>query len=254
MESKVTLPSGYRITYGGQFENLESAKARLLIAVPIALFLIFVLLHFAFGSIKEALMVYSAIPLSAVGGVLFLWLRDLPFSISAGVGFIALFGIAVLNGIVLIEHFKELKHYGMKDMNELILKGTSDRLRPVILTALPALGFLPMAISSGAGAEVQRPLATVVIGGLFTATLLTMIVLPLLFKIFYEKEFKKPKFKKHVSGTYCLVFFLFTGVGFAQQNPSELDSIMARAFQNNAALKSGKLQIDKANVCHSNGL
>lgn len=249
IESKVSLPPGYRITYGGQFENLESAKARLLIAVPIALFLIFVLLHFAFGSIKEALMVYSAIPLSAVGGVLFLWMRDLPFSISAGVGFIALFGIAVLNGIVLIEHFKELKHSGMKDMNELILKGTTDRLRPVLLTAAAAaLGFLPMAISSGAGAEVQRPLATVVIGGLFTATLLTMIVLPLLFKIFDEKEFKKPKFKKHVSGTYCLLFFLFTVVGFAQQNPSELDSIMAKAFQNNVALKSGKLQIDKANA------
>ncbi|WP_415060081.1 CusA/CzcA family heavy metal efflux RND transporter [Flavobacterium sp.] len=249
IESKVTLPPGYRITYGGQFENLESAKARLLIAVPIALFLIFVLLHFAFGSIKEALMVYSAIPLSAVGGVLFLWMRDLPFSISAGVGFIALFGIAVLNGIVLIEHFKELKHSGMKDMNELILKGTTDRLRPVLLTATAAaLGFLPMAISSGAGAEIQRPLATVVIGGLFTATLLTMIVLPLLFKIFDEKEFKKPKFKKHVSGTYCLIFLLVTSVGFAQNNPSELDSIMAKALQNNSAIKAGKLQIDKANA------
>ncbi|MBN8566847.1 MAG: CusA/CzcA family heavy metal efflux RND transporter, partial [Flavobacteriales bacterium] len=249
IESKVMLPPGYRITYGGQFENLESAKARLLIAVPIALFLIFVLLHFAFGSIKEALMVYSAIPLSAVGGVLFLWMRDLPFSISAGVGFIALFGIAVLNGIVLIEHFKELKHSGMKDMNELILEGTTDRLRPVLLTAsAAALGFLPMAISSGAGAEVQRPLATVVIGGLFTATLLTMIVLPLLFKIFDEKEFKKPKFKKHVSGTYCLVFLLVTSVGFAQNNPTELDSIMAKALQNNSALKAGKLEIDKANA------
>lgn len=249
IESKITLPPGYRITYGGQFENLESAKARLLIAVPIALFLIFVLLHFAFGSIKEAMMVYSAIPLSAVGGVLFLWLRDLPFSISAGVGFIALFGIAVLNGIVLIEHFKELKHSGMKDMNELILKGTTDRLRPVLLTAAAAaLGFLPMAISSGAGAEVQRPLATVVIGGLFTATLLTMIVLPLLFKIFDEKEFKKPKFKKHVSGTYCLFFLLFTSVAFAQDNSSELDSMMVKALQNNSAIKAGKLQVEKANA------
>ena len=189
---KIKLPDGYRISYGGQFENLQSAKARLAIAVPIALFLIFILLYFAFGTIKEALMVYSAIPLSAVGGVLFLWIRDLPFSISAGVGFIALFGIAVLNGIVLIEHFKELKNSGMKDMDELILKGTTDRLRPVLLTAAAAaLGFLPMAISSSAGAEVQRPLATVVIGGLFTATILTMIVLPILYKVFDKKEFKK---------------------------------------------------------------
>ncbi|MDP5096688.1 MAG: efflux RND transporter permease subunit, partial [Flavobacterium sp.] len=219
IDTKIKLPSGYRVTYDGQFENLQSAKARLMIAVPIALFLIFVLLHFAFGSIKEALMVYSAIPLSAVGGVLFLWIRDLPFSISAGVGFIALFGIAVLNGIVLIEHFKELKHQGMKDMNELILKGTTDRLRPVLLTAsAAALGFLPMAISSSAGAEVQRPLATVVIGGLFTATLLTMIVLPILFKVFDGKEFKKPKFKKHQSATYSIIFLLTSLLGFSQQN------------------------------------
>lgn len=246
IEAKVKLPSGYRVTYGGQFENLESAKARLLIAVPIALFLIFIMLHFAFGSIKEAIMVYSAIPLSAVGGILFLWMRDLPFSISAGVGFIALFGIAVLNGIVLIEHFKELKHQGMKDMNELILKGTTDRLRPVLLTAAAAaLGFLPMAISSSAGAEVQRPLATVVIGGLFTATLLTMIVLPILFKVLDSKEFKKPKFKKHVSGTYIILFFIGTSFGFAQDRNVELDAILANAMQNNKSLKAGQLQVDK---------
>ena len=131
------------------------------------------------------MLVFTAIPLSAVGGILFLWMRGMPFSISAGVGFIALFGIAVLNGIVLIEHLKELSHKGMKSIDELILKGTIDRLRPVTLTAAAAaLGFLPMAISSSAGAEVQRPLATVVIGGLFTATMLTMIVLPVLFKMF----------------------------------------------------------------------
>jgi cobalt-zinc-cadmium resistance protein CzcA len=246
IETKVKLPSGYRVTYGGQFENLESAKARLLIAVPIALFLIFILLHFAFGSIKEALMVYSAIPLSAVGGILFLWIRDLPFSISAGVGFIALFGIAVLNGIVLIEHFKELKHQGMKDMNELILKGTTDRLRPVLLTAAAAaLGFLPMAISSSAGAEVQRPLATVVIGGLFSATLLTMIVLPILFKVLDSKEFKKPKFKKHLSGTYIILFFISTSFGFAQDRNVELETILSKAMQNNKSLKAGKLEVDK---------
>lgn len=185
INEKVNLPPGYTVTYGGQFENMQNALTRLKIAVPVALCLIFVLLYFAFGSIRETMLVFTAIPLSAVGGILLLWMRGMPFSISAGVGFIALFGIVVLNGIVLVEHLKDLKHRGMKNVDELILKGTVDRLRPVTLTAAAAaLGFLPMAISSSAGAEVQRPLATVVIGGLFTATLLTMIVLPILFKMF----------------------------------------------------------------------
>jgi cobalt-zinc-cadmium resistance protein CzcA len=256
VENKIKLPVGYGVSYGGQFENLQSAKARLAIAVPIALFLIFILLYFAFGSVKEALMVYSAIPLSAVGGVLFLWLRDLPFSISAGVGFIALFGIAVLNGIVLIEHFKELKHSGMEDMDELILKGTTDRLRPVILTAAAAaLGFLPMAISSSAGAEVQRPLATVVIGGLFTATILTMVVLPILYKVFDKKEFKKAKFKIHKNKTYLLFALLFTSLTFSQNanlssNNSELNELIAKALENSKGIKAAQLQVDKtkANV------
>ncbi len=245
--TKVKLPAGYYVKYGGQFENLQSAKARLLIAVPIALFLIFILLYFAFGSIKEALMVYSAIPLSAVGGILFLWIRDMPFSISAGVGFIALFGIAVLNGIVLIEHFKELKHHGMKDMDELILKGTTDRLRPVLLTAAAAaLGFLPMAISSSAGAEVQRPLATVVIGGLFTATILTMIVLPILFKVFDGKEFRKPKFKMHTKSTYLLLFLLSSSFLLAQNQPTEREKIVSLAIENNKEIKATLLQLEKA--------
>lgn len=191
INEKINLPPGYYVTYGGQFENMQNALTRLRIAVPVALCLIFILLYFAFGSIRETLLVFTAIPLSAVGGVLLLWMRGMPFSISAGVGFIALFGIAVLNGIVLVEHLKGLKHKGMKNMDELILKGTTDRLRPVTLTAAAAaLGFLPMAISSSAGAEVQRPLATVVIGGLFTATLLTMVVLPILFKMF-DKNLRK---------------------------------------------------------------
>lgn len=246
VDTKIKLPAGYYVKYGGQFENLQSAKARLMIAVPIALFLIFILLHFAFGSIKEALMVYSAIPLSAVGGVLFLWIRDLPFSISAGVGFIALFGIAVLNGIVLIEHFKELKHQGMTDMDELILKGTTDRLRPVLLTAAAAaLGFLPMAISSSAGAEVQRPLATVVIGGLFTATILTMIVLPILFKVLAEKEFKKPKFKSRKKSSYIILFLLSTSFSFSQNTNPELESLITKALENNKGIKAAQLQTEK---------
>jgi cobalt-zinc-cadmium resistance protein CzcA len=245
--TKIKLPAGYFVKYGGQFENLQSAKARLLIAVPIALFLIFILLYFAFGSVKEALMVYSAIPLSAVGGILFLWMRGLPFSISAGVGFIALFGIAVLNGIVLIEHFKELKHSGIKSIDELILKGTTDRLRPVLLTAAAAaLGFLPMAISSSAGAEVQRPLATVVIGGLFTATVLTMIVLPILFKVLDEKEFKKPHFKMHNKSIYLLFFLLSCSVLSAQNDDSERERIINLVIQNNKEIKGAQLQLDKS--------
>ncbi len=246
VSEKIKLPQGYYVTYGGQFENLQSAKARLMIAVPIALFLIFILLYFAFGSVKEALMVYSAIPLSAVGGILFLWIRDLPFSISAGVGFIALFGIAVLNGIVLIEHFKELKHQGMNDIDELIMKGTTDRLRPVLLTAAAAaLGFLPMAISSSAGAEVQRPLATVVIGGLFTATLLTMIVLPILYKILDKKEGKKAKFKIHPNAT-IIILLLTSTLSFSQNKNPELETLIAKGLENNKAIKAGQLQVDKA--------
>ncbi len=184
VNQKINLPSGYTVTYGGQFENLQSATKRLKVAVPIALCLIFMLLYFAFTSMRDTIMVFSAIPLAAVGGVLTLAIRGLPFSISAGVGFIALFGIAVLNGIVLIEHLKTLESKGIRSIDSLIIRGAIDRLRPVALTAsAAALGFLPMAISTHAGAEVQRPLATVVIGGLITSTLLTMIVLPVLYKV-----------------------------------------------------------------------
>ena len=182
LDAKLKLPPGYYITYGGQFQNLVEANKRLSIAVPVALALIFVLLFFTFGSIKQSLLIFTAIPLSAIGGVFALWLRGMPFSISAGVGFIALFGVAVLNGIVLIGYFNQLKREGMADVLQRIREGTKVRLRPVILTAsVASLGFLPMAISTGAGAEVQKPLATVVIGGLLTATILTLIVLPILY-------------------------------------------------------------------------
>jgi cobalt-zinc-cadmium resistance protein CzcA len=173
-------------------------------------------------------------------------MRGLPFSISAGVGFIALFGIAVLNGIVLIEHFKELKHQGMNNIDELILKGTTDRLRAVLLTAAAAaLGFLPMALSTSAGAEVQRPLATVVIGGLFTATLLTMLVLPVLFKIFDTKELKKPKFKKNRNNTFIILVFFSTSCVFAQNSNTELDSLIKSGITNNQGLRASQLQVDK---------
>ncbi len=250
INENIKLPVGYTITYGGQFENLQSAKSRLLIAVPIALILIFILLYFAFKSVKEAIMIYSAIPLAAVGGVLLLWIRDLPFSISAGVGFIALFGIAVLNGIVFIEHFKELKKEGQfDDINELIKQGTKDRLRAVLLTATAAaLGFLPMAISTNAGAEVQRPLATVVIGGLITATLLTLIVLPVLYS--YLNSSKKEKTnptKKNIAGLSVLLF-LVSMSATAQEDPLNLDALIPLAIENNAGLNGHRLEVEQSNA------
>uniref|UniRef100_UPI004055D02D efflux RND transporter permease subunit n=1 Tax=Roseivirga sp. TaxID=1964215 RepID=UPI004055D02D len=170
ISEKVNMPAGYYVTYGGQFENLQRASERLAIVVPLALLLILVLLYFTFGSVKQSLLIFTAIPLSAIGGVFALIIRDMPFSISAGVGFIALFGVAVLNGIVLVAEFNRLEKSGVSDIYERVLKGTRVRLRPVLMTAAVAsLGFLPMALSSTAGAEVQRPLATVVIGGLLTA-------------------------------------------------------------------------------------
>ena len=192
IDAGVNLPPGYTIQFGGQFENLQNAKKRLAIAVPVALVLILIMLHFTFQSLRQALLVYSAIPLAAMGGVFLLWIRGLPFSISAGVGFIALFGIATLNGIVLISFFNELRDKGVTNMRERILTGARQRLRPVLLTAgAAALGFLPMAFSSSAGAEVQRPLATVVIGGLITATFLTLVVLPVLYCRFSKDKPEK---------------------------------------------------------------
>lgn len=189
IDQNIELPTGYYISYGGQFENLVAARKRLAVAVPVALILIFVLLYFTFNSAKQSLLIFTAVPMSAIGGIFALYLRDMNFSISAGVGFIALFGVAVLNGIVLIAEFNRLEKEGITDITERVLKGLHNRLRPVIMTAAVAsLGFLPMAISNSAGAEVQKPLATVVIGGLITATLLTLFVLPILYIFFSGKR------------------------------------------------------------------
>jgi len=191
VDTQVKFPPGYYPTYGGQFENLQEAKARLSIAVPVALLLIFMLLFFTFHSIKQSILIFSAIPMAAIGGVFALLLRGMPFSISAGVGFIALFGVAVLNGIVLIAEFNRLKTGGMTDLYDIVIEATKTRLRPVLMTATVAsLGFLPMALATSAGAEVQKPLATVVIGGLLSSTLLTLIVLPCLY-MYSEKIGKK---------------------------------------------------------------
>jgi len=179
--SQVDLPPGYWIEWGGQFENLQRASSRLTIVLPLALFLIFVLLYTAFKSVRLALLIYINVPIAATGGIVALFMRGMPFSISAGIGFIALFGVAVLNGVVLISHISQLRVEG-SSVEDTTLQGALTRLRPVLMTALVAsLGFLPMALSTSAGAEVQRPLATVVIGGLVTSTLLTLLVLPALF-------------------------------------------------------------------------
>ncbi len=244
IDKKITLPAGYYIDYGGQFENLQSASQRLKIAVPVALLLIFILLHFAFKSLRQAMMVFSAIPLSAVGGVLLLWMRGLPFSISAGVGFIALFGIAVLNGIVLIEHFKELKMKGIADVDERVVMGAKQRLRPVLLTAAAAaLGFLPMAISTSAGAEVQRPLATVVIGGLISATFLTMIVLPVLYAVVDKLNINFLRSNRNKIG---LVIGLLSVSGFAsaQSIDLKLEQAITLALQNNQEYQSALLEAE----------
>ena len=243
VEAQIDLPAGYTVDYGGQFENLQQAKDRLIIAVPVALILIFTLLYFAFGSIKETLIIYSAIPFSAVGGILLLTLRGMPFSISAGVGFIALFGIAVLNGIVLIEHFKELKKRGMTNIHKIILVGTRDRLRPVLLTAsAAAMGFLPMAVSTSAGAEVQRPLATVVVGGLISATILTLVVLPVLYALI-NKAYSRPGNIKSI--TVILILLTIPAFSNAQTSLSLQDAIDL-AVDNNQRLKAEELAVEKA--------
>ncbi len=244
VEANIDFQVGYYPTYGGQFENLIEARQRLSIAVPAALLLIFILLFFTFKSIKQSLLIFTAIPLSAIGGVFALYFRGMPFSISAGIGFIALFGVAVLNGIVLIAEFNRLKKEGLTNLKEIVLKGTEIRLRPVLMTALVAsCGFLPMALSNTSGAEVQRPLATVVIGGLFSATLLTLIVLPILY-VYFENGFKKVNMK-----TPLLLVGLLTisALSFGQTTNTQvvnLDQAVQMALDNNPSITSAKLHVE----------
>jgi len=246
---QLSLPSGYYVQYGGQFENLVEAKERLSVAVPAALLLILVMLYFAFGSLKYGILIFSAIPLSTIGGILALWIRGMPFSISAGIGFIALFGVAVLNGIVLIAEFNRLKHQKLLDTKSVIMEGTQIRLRPVLMTAAVAsLGFLPMALSHGVGAEVQRPLATVVIGGLITATFLTLIVLPVLYA-WVEKE-KRPRSRSINPGAAILVFLLLTQVANGQKTLS-LDEMLKMAGEKNLSLQSLKKESEYWSVLQS---
>ena len=241
VEQQIKLPPGYYITYGGAFENLQAAKNRLSIAVPVSLLLIFLMLYFTFGSVKQGLLIYSAIPLSAVGGIFALAIRGMPFSISAGVGFIALFGVAVLNGIVLIAEFNRLKEEGLTDLRRLVLMGTKVRLRPVLMTAFVAsLGFLPMALSTGEGAEVQKPLATVVIGGLLIATFLTLFVLPILYIMFQKRKSIGKKTTTVVATVLVTLFASLTDL--KAQTPISLQAAIDTALKNNLTVKNERLR------------
>ena len=257
LDKKLKLPAGYYATYGGQFENLVAAKKRLSIAVPVALLLIFVLLYFTFHSLKQSLLIFSAVPLSAIGGVMALWLRGMNFSTPAGIGFIALFGVAVLNGIVLIAEFNRLeKEEGIDDIYQRVLKGLKTRLRPVVMTAMVAsLGFLPMALSTSAGAEVQKPLATVVIGGLLTSTLLTLIVLPVLYILFSRRR-KGDKIGMVINPS-IIILFLIVGCLFttqkvkAQQTLSKtitLKQAIQQALDSNLTVKSASYRVEMQNT------
>ena len=260
LDTKLKLPVGYYITYGGQFENLVEANKRLSVAVPVALLLIFVLLYFTFNSIKQSVLIFTAIPLSAIGGVFALYLRGMPFSISAGIGFIALFGVSVLNGIVLLAEFNALRKakipenneenlpltthplpltLSTRDITQIIFEGTKVRLRPVVMTAAVAsLGFLPMAISTGSGAEVQKPLATVVIGGLVSATLLTLIVLPILYLI---SEKKRKVRRKTVASLVVIGLFLVNSTH--AQSRLRLADAIELGIKNNALVQANALGV-----------
>ncbi len=249
LDKKLELPAGYYIRYGGAFENLERASKRLSLVVPLALALIFILVFFAVKSFKQTFMIYIAIPFAAVGGIYSLYLRDMPFSISAGVGFIVLFGVAVLNGLVLVSGFNELKAEGKLKLDEIIKRGSVRRIRPILLTAsTDILGFLPMAVSASAGAEVQRPLATVVIGGMITSTLLTLIVLPVLYRMV---ESGKSKLKTSKMKTAVLMVILVVSVlsipqnAVAQTSKFTLQQAVERAMSNYPAVKAARLEVER---------
>lgn len=238
-EQDLNLPAGYELQYGGQFENLKRASDRLLIAVPIALGLILLLLYLAFGSLKETLIVFMAVPMSAIGGIWALWILGMPFSISSGIGFIALFGVSVLNGIVLLSAIKQLKNTDFESLKELLSAACLSRLRPVLMTAsVAALGFLPMAMSTGSGAEVQRPLAAVVIGGLITSTLLTLVILPTLYYLVFNRAWSK-----------SVVLILMLSLGWNQNSSAQslegIDAICDYAITHHPLLDNQVLSIQQ---------
>ena len=248
LEKNVKLNPGYYFEYGRQFENLQNAIRTLLVVIPVALMLILLLLFFAFKSITYTLVVFSTVPLPIIGGILALWLRGLPFSISAGVGFIALFGVAVLNGILMINHFNDLRNMTPYHLStrRIITRGTHHLLRPVFLTGLVAsLGFIPMAIAKTAGAEVQRPLATVVIGGLFVSTLLTLFVVPVFYKLVRSANVLKRKpFLRKFLPFVVVPMLLLPLNGYSQQTVT-LDEAVEMAIENHPRLKSAEAAIQR---------
>lgn len=255
LDKNMSLKPGYYFEYGGQFENLQNAIRTLSIVIPVALLLILLLLFFAFRSVVYSLVVFSTIPLSLIGGIIALWLRNMPFSISAGVGFIALFGVAVLNGILMINHFNDLRVKGTYTMStgRIISLGCPHLLRPVFLTGLVAsLGFVPMAIAKSAGAEVQRPLATVVIGGLVVSTLLTLIIIPVFYKLvgIVSCALKRRKRIKSASGRYLQIFILcILPLSLYAEMPARkitLDEAIGLALQNNPRMKIASASIEKS--------
>ncbi len=251
LDKNLDLPAGYYIRYGGAFENLERATKQLKLVVPIALGLIFLLIFFALKSIKQTTMIYMAIPLAAIGGIFSLWLRDMPFSISAGIGFIVLFGVAVLNGLVLISGWNELKEEGVTNINERIRLGAKRRIRPILLTALTDIfGFLPMAISSSAGAEVQQPLATVVIGGMISATFLTLFVLPILYRWVENRSNPSIAIKPAIIAASLLLLFCFTQNSKLQAQESQtlfpipMEEAVNKVLKDYPVLKAMQLEVE----------
>jgi cobalt-zinc-cadmium resistance protein CzcA len=241
IKQHISLPYGYSIEYGGQFENLKKAKERLQIVVPLALIIIIGLLFATFGTFKDSILIFTAVPLSAIGGIFALYIRGITFSISAGVGFIALFGVAVLNGIMLVGHFKLLEKQGLTSIHRIVIQGVKEKFRPVLMTSLvAALGFLPMAVSQGAGAEVQKPLATVVIGGLLVATFLTLLILP----IFYVLASRIKGSKKPVPVLIAIIAFGMHGELFAQNLISKQKAV-EMSLQNHPLIRIAEGKIDE---------
>lgn len=246
LDGKFKLPAGYYMTYGGSFENLVQAKARLSIAVPVALLLILLLLFAAFSSITEALIIFSAVPFAAVGGILMLWITGLNFNISGGVGFIALFGVSVLFGILLINNFNRQHAEQESDIDTAVINGSLNIVRPVMAAALlAALGFLPMALSKGVGSEVQKPLALVVIGGIISATALTLFVLPVMYAMVFRKGKKKKTKIKPPAAASIILLMLIPSFGFSQSTPLTIEKAIDMAVKNHPALQSANYKVEE---------
>ncbi len=245
LDARLDAPPGYYVRYGGQFENLRTAQRRLMVAVPAAMVLILILLYFAFSSIRYALLIFTAVPLSAIGGIVALWVRDMPFSISAWIGFITLFGVSVTDGIVILSQFNALRKEEGKTLKEAIVEGGSIRLRPVLMTSIvAALGFLPMALSTSAGAEVQKPLATVVIGGIISATILTLLVLPVLYYLVNRKS------EQNISSTPAMMILIFLVIGStaqiqAQEQEFSLEFATQYAIEHHPLISQSELTIQR---------